>query len=157
MRIAIDAIADELTEIAREAAVLERAVAHIDGGPADPLLLEFHTAGLAALVEGIYTGIERALAVIAREIDGSPIEKVDGWHRALIDRMSEPFGNRQAVLTSASTALLNELRGFRHKVRNNYSSHFDAAIVRDRTDQAIELAGLIRSDIGLFLAALPAD
>lgn len=128
-------------------------MSHGDAEPKDPLLRDFHTAGSAAVIESIYTGIERLLATVAREIDGCPIEKDEAWHRALIERMSHPYGDRTAVLSPATTELMNVLRGFRHKVRRSYSTALDAAIVHERAYQALALAGQIAADIHAFLAS----
>lgn len=46
------------------------------------------THGLAGYAEQIYTGAERCLNIVARDIDGSPIEKSEGWHKALLDRIA---------------------------------------------------------------------
>ena len=152
-----DAIRDELTEIDREAEVLVDTLEHMRGEDGASLPPELYTAGLAKLTEGLYTGSERLLSVIAREIDRAPIDKSESWHRELLDRMASPFQNRQAVLSPETVELLDMLRGFRHKVRISYSRTLDAEIVVERTEQAIKLAGLLRRDIDGFLAASASD
>lgn len=144
-------IRDDLAEIDRHQQSLAKALEHTRQS-SDELLKGFHTAGLAALVESIYTGSERVLNLIAREVDGAPIPKSESWHRDLLARGRSSFGDRVAVISPETAELLDHLRKFRHKVRNDYSLNLDLEIVMQRAEQTLELARRFVVDLEAFLA-----
>lgn len=72
-----------------------------------------------------YSGFERIFALIAETVD-KEMPQGEKWHLLLLERMlAEKPGARPAVISPASWKTLNELRGFRHVVRNVYTHKFD--------------------------------
>ena len=67
--------------------------------------------------------IEHVLDFVAREVDGEPI-RGENWHRLLLDRVSRPRSDvpRPAVIGRHTSAMLDELRQFRHVVKSIYPS-----------------------------------
>lgn len=150
-----DEIEAELAQVAREIEHLALALKRIDRG--HPLLAgsqeSWETSLLcASAAEKIYTGCERVMAKFATEVDGERVDKQDGWHKALIDRMSLPFHGRDAILTPSTYALLQRLRSFRQRERNSYGFDLDTAIVLERAREAIRAFEGLAADIRRFLA-----
>lgn len=140
-------LAEEIADLRREAGMLTAARDRYDREIADLQASELNKVTLAAVCESVYSGAERVLLMIATELDGSPITKSDSWHRDLIDRMRNPFGSRPPVLSPISAGLMNELRGFRHKVRSHYGSMMIGDRVRELSFQAEALANALASDL----------
>jgi hypothetical protein len=83
-------------------------------------------ADSAALnVQGLYTGIERIFEQIARQLDNR-VPTGDSWHLDLLRQMQADVpGVRPAVISSDSLVGLDELRRFRHVVRNVYATNLN--------------------------------
>jgi hypothetical protein len=76
---------------------------------------------VALNLHGFYSGLERIFELIARCVDKT-MPSGDLWHRDLLKRVSqEEKGVRPAVISTASLSTLDELRRFRHLVRNVYT------------------------------------
>lgn len=144
------ALDEEIADLLREAKMLDLACARLDRPVDDPDETSLNTIALAAVCESVYSGTERALMLVAREMDGQAIEKSGAWHKALIDRMAAPFQDRQAVLSPETAALMDELRSFRHKVRSHYGSVLDT----DRVREVALLAKRFSQAVTIDLAAL---
>lgn len=145
------ALRDELSALRTEADLVAAARGRFDQEAGNAEDSAINKIALAALIESVYSGAERSLSLIAREIDRNPIAKTDSWHREVIKRMSAPARGREAVLSPSSAELMNDLRGFRHKVRSNYGSSLIAATVRERSEQAERMARSVAGDIETFL------
>lgn len=77
--------------------------------------------GIALNLHSFYTGIERILEDIAREIDGA-IPTGREWHRDLLVQMSVEVATiRPPVIKRSSRDCLDEYRGLRHVIRNVYT------------------------------------
>jgi hypothetical protein len=104
--------------------------------------------GFASAIEKIYLGCERALDVIAKQVDREPIVRNASWHRELLVRMSSPFGQiRPAVLSAATAEGLDQLRSFRHRARNTYGSILDVERVLEIAENAILVPKLLEDDL----------
>ena len=76
---------------------------------------------VALNLQGIYAGVERLFELVARHVDG---DLPDGatWHRDLLHQMTHDVADvRPAVISSEAAEGLDELRRFRHLVRNVYT------------------------------------
>jgi hypothetical protein len=90
---------------------------------------------------------------IAAIVDGNKVQHDDGWHVALLRRLSRPYGDvRPAVLSDDTFALLNGLRAFRHRERNTYGSWLDL----DKTIENARTVPLLRRAFRRDLDALSA-
>ena len=116
-----------------------------------------HTHVCGSAVEKIYTGMERIMSNLAKNLDGDPIGKgSESWHQALLVRMSTPFpGVRDRVVSVRTLALLNNLRGFRHRERNSYATTLDLGIVIERAYDAIAAVDHLKSEIKPFMSEAP--
>lgn len=86
---------------------------------------EAYVDSVALSLHGFYTGVERVLEMIATSIDQS-MPSGEHWHQALLEQMAnEVPGVRPAVIGGEAQTALNELRRFRHVVRNAYTYDFD--------------------------------
>lgn len=105
-------------------------------------------AGVAQMVQSIYTAAEGLLLKVAASIDGGAPPKDENWHAALLARMSRPFPMRRPALLSArSLAAMNQLRAFRHVVRNNYAHELDHERLLDNVNVAIALLPSLAADV----------
>lgn len=86
--------------------------------------------GVALTLHAFYTGVERVLEAIAREVDGA-VPGGPEWHRDLLLQMSGGIeGVRPAVLSEETRRCLDAYCGFRQVVRNMYSYNLDPERVR---------------------------
>ncbi|MEB3322285.1 MAG: hypothetical protein VKI81_05630 [Synechococcaceae cyanobacterium] len=80
------------------------------------------TVEAAALrLHSFYTGVERALLLITRTVNGGTPRQGEGWHRRLLERMAMATELRPAALGEETQQRLQEYLRFRHLVRNLYS------------------------------------
>ena len=120
----------ELSERIRgETADLEHLLPRIQRAWEQSMLIpeEFAFLDSVALnLHSFYSGIERLFEMIAKFVDGGmPAGKT--WHRDLLLLMAEEIDEvRPAVIGQESFAYLDELRRFRHLVRNVYTMNLSA-------------------------------
>lgn len=76
---------------------------------------------VALNLHGFYTGLERLFELIARHVDRNlPVGET--WHRDLLEQMAGEVPDvRPAVISRSNAHVLDELRRFRHLVRNVYT------------------------------------
>jgi hypothetical protein len=112
-----------------------------------------HTHVCGSAVEKIYTGMERIMSNLAKNLDRDPVGKSgDSWHQALLLRMSNPYpAVRDRVVSEGTLALLNNLRAFRHRERNSYATTLDLGIVIERARDAIAAVGHLKDEMQPFL------
>lgn len=82
---------------------------------------EIYLDSVALNLHGFYSGVERLFELIARHVDqSSPVGEM--WHRDLLQQMAQEMANvRPAVISREKASSLDELRRFRHLVRNVYT------------------------------------
>ena len=82
---------------------------------------EVYVDSAALNIHGFYSALERVFELIARHVDQS-LPSGQTWHRDLLHQMGEDLaGARPAVISEDSSLALDELRRFRHLVRNVYT------------------------------------
>lgn len=82
---------------------------------------ESHIDSAALNLQSFYTGIERLFRLIAKHIDRS-LPSGESWHSDLLKQMTTELADiRPAVIKGNSITILDELLGFRHRVRNIYA------------------------------------
>ena len=85
---------------------------------------DFYLDGVALNLHGFYAGFERIFTQIAEAVDGD-LPRGENWHELLFLQMTREIpGIRPAVISTETGRLLDELRRFRHVVRNVYTHHF---------------------------------
>jgi hypothetical protein len=75
----------------------------------------------ALRLHSFYTGVERALLLVSRAVNGGTPQRGEGGHRRLLERMAMATELRPAVLREDSQRRLQEYLRFRHLVRNLYT------------------------------------
>lgn len=86
---------------------------------------DYYLDGVALNLHGFYNGLERIFERIATILDGS-LPQGENWHQLLLKQMTkEASGVRPAVISDHVYVQLDELRGFRHVVRNIYTFKFN--------------------------------
>ena len=73
----------------------------------------------ATTLHAFYNGVERIFSIIAKHVDGrEPTGR--RWHRELLQRMTLPSENRNAVIETEVGDKLLDYLGFRHRFRHSY-------------------------------------
>jgi hypothetical protein len=105
-------------------------------------------------LQGFYTGAEQAMEAIAVDVDGG-LPQGPNWHRELLRQMAAPLATvRPAVLRDDTLFVLDELRRFRHVVRNVYTRNLDGARVAELGESLPACAVMLRRDIAAFTSFL---
>ena len=78
---------------------------------------------VALNLHGFYSGVERLFELIARHIDRDrELATGESWHQDLLQRMKKDIQEtRPALISDESASALDELRRFRHLMRNIYT------------------------------------
>lgn len=111
-------------------------------------------------LHGIYAGVERLFELIARHGDDK-VPEGPTWHRDLLHQMARDVTNvRPAVISIESAERLDELRRFRHLVRNVYTVNLAPEKMVDLVSELPMLWSRLRSELlafADFLERLAAD
>lgn len=111
---------------------------------------DYYLDSVALNLHGFYSGFERIFAHIAESVDRE-MPQGEKWHLLLLERMLEERpGARPAVISPASWKTLNELRGFRHVVRNVYTHKFDPDKVGKLMADVPSLFDRLKSELTAF-------
>jgi len=103
----------------------------------------------ASAIHNVYNGIEDALKVICRNVDGH-VPEGGSSHRDILDQLVTSRKDvRSAVLSEALHEDLSELKRFRHVVNHNYS--FDL-----REDRVMEIHATMARTVPALIASLEA-
>lgn len=82
---------------------------------------EIYMDSVALNPHAFYSGLERLFELIARHVD-QHLPEGEMWHRDLVQQMAQEMANvRPAVISREKASSLDELRRFRHLVRNVYT------------------------------------
>jgi len=147
-------IAALLDKAEAEAARAKRAADRLSGARADALGQWIHLTAVASGIEHAYSGMEQAFKIIAAEIDGA-VPTAEDWHARLCALMFTPVpGRRPAVLPAALRSELDDLRAFRHRVRNLYGSELAAEVVKEKAARTPAIVGKVRRAVRLFESAV---
>ena len=147
-------IAAALDKAAAEADRARRAAARLPRARADALGQWIHVTAVASGIEHAYSGMEQAFKIIAAEIDGA-VPTAEDWHARLCALMFTPLpGRRPAVLPGALRSDLDDLRAFRHRVRNLYGSELTVSVVREKAARAPATVAKVRRAMRTFESAV---
>jgi hypothetical protein len=111
---------------------------------------------VASGIEKVYSGIEKALVRIVRDIDRHVPEGPD-WHATLLRRLarSVPDG-RPSVLSPETRRQLDRLRAFRHRERNSYVGDLQPDLVLGFAAGIGATLAAVVEDVARFQQALKA-
>lgn len=147
-------IAASLDRAALEAGRAQRAARRLSRMRADALGQWIHLTAVASGIEHAYSGMEQAFKIIAAEIDGA-VPVAEDWHARLCALMFTPVpGRRPAVLPTVLRPELDELRAFRHRVRNLYGSELIASVVTEKAARAPATVTKVRRALRAFETAI---
>ena len=122
---------------------------------AAPARIPVQAAAVGAAVSDAYLLVENVLKAIARTFEGMP-EGPD-WHAELLEAAALDIPEvRPPVVRGHTRALLEELRRFRHVVRNVYGMRLDARRAREIAAAAPVAIAAFREDIEAFRRFLDA-
>ena len=115
---------------------------------------DYYLDGIALNLHGFYSGFERIFTHIAETIDGE-LPRGEDWHRLLLRQMQADVpGIRPAVISVEVGNFLDELRKFRHVVRNVYTHNFDPVKLGKLVNSASELFTQAKAELLAFAAFL---
>lgn len=133
-----------MTEWINVRAAAEKAqAAYAEGGA-------YNVDAAALSLHGFYSGTERILEWIARQVDGT-LPQGPAWHRELLDQMTlDVPGVRPHVLQKATAKQLEEYLGFRHVVRNLYTWELDTTKVERLIKRLPHTLQAVENDLKAF-------
>lgn len=143
-----------LDKAAAEAGRAKRAAGRLSHIRGEALEQWIHVTAVASGIEHAYSGMEQAFKIIAAEVDGA-VPTGEDWHARLCALMFTPVpGRRPAVLPAALRPGLDDLRAFRHRVRNLYGSELVAAVVGEKAAHAPAVVAQVRRALRAFETAI---
>lgn len=105
---------------------------------------------VALNLHGFYSGFERVFVQIAEIVDGH-LPRGDNWHDILLRQMmSEVPRVRPAVISGETGRLLDELRRFRHVVRNVYTHKFNPENIHKLVRYASDSFERLKTELTAF-------
>ncbi len=111
--------------------------------------------GAAALLETLYTGVEKTLSRIALAMGGVP--EGGAWHRRLLDDATLDLPKlRPPVLAESTVRLLEPFLAFRHRFRNLYLFDLDASLISPLLTDAAPAWRAAAADLSGFAARIEA-
>ncbi|MDH3676484.1 MAG: antitoxin [Anaerolineae bacterium] len=109
---------------------------------------------VALSLHSFYNGLERVMELVAVEMDGGTLGGA-AWHSELLRQMTlEVPSVRPAVLSTDTGRRLNQYRKFRHRVRNIYTTHLDAARIGHLVDSLPQTWQQARTELLAFVEFL---
>lgn len=106
---------------------------------------------VALNLQNFYTAIEKIFTVIGKNIDKT-IPEGSNWHSELLDQMTlEIKGVRPALVSRDTKSKLEDYLGFRHVVRNVYSSYLNPKKIEPLVKDLQSLNKILKSEIEEFL------
>lgn len=110
----------------------------------------YNVDAAALSLHGFYSGAERILEWIARQVDGA-LPQGPAWHRELLGQMTlDVPGVRPPVLQKATAKQLEEYLGFRHVVRNLYTWELDTTKVKQLINRLPHTLPAVEKDLETF-------
>jgi hypothetical protein len=101
---------------------------------------DYYLDSVALNLHGLYSGFERIFTHIAETIDGD-LPQGENWHMLLLQQMRNEYpGVRPALISTETGEILDDLRKFRHIVRNVYTHRLDP----------VQLGKLVKGSSGMF-------
>ena len=151
---------EEITGLVRrihqELAELERVLGRIQEGWERSRRAndDYYLDGVALNLHGFYSGYERIFTHIAETID-SDLPHGEEWHNLLLQQMKTEVPDiRPAVVSTETGAILDDLRKFRHVVRNVYTYHIDPVRLGKLVKNSSESFPQLHAEISAFAAFL---
>jgi len=153
----VNTVYRELAERIRgEVPDLERLVQRVlrswEGGQRSPNQQDVYLDSVALNLHGFYSGVERLFELIARHADRDlDLPTGETWHQDLLQRMTKDIQEtRPALISDKSASTLDELRRFRHLVRNVYAFNLIPEKMKPLVSSLPELWPRLRAELLAF-------
>jgi len=103
-----------------------------------------------SILHDFYTGIEKILEDIAKEVDRR-VPDGEGWHTDLLQQMTLDIpGLRPSVLSAFTAKKLREYLGFRHLFRKRYGFELDWIKMKRLLLKMPTIVSSVEQEIGIF-------
>ena len=147
----IQRISDERKKIERTIGKITERLKKIKTAPVE-YREEIETTIAKNLVD-CYRGMENIFTQIAMDID---LRMPDGsrWHKELLTQMTEPYAERQPVISQETFEALEELLEFRHVFRNIYEDELIYKRAERHAKRISQLFDIIFKELDAFIAYL---
>jgi hypothetical protein len=100
-------------------------------------------------LHGFYSGIESLFLQVATHLDDK-VPQGDGWHAQLLTQMRDESQVRPALISPEDIDFLDELRRFRHLVRNVYAFNLLPDRIEPLVEQVTQKWPKLRSELTAF-------
>ena len=111
---------------------------------------DIYLDSVALNLHGFYSGLERIFELIARHVD-CDLPRGENWHSVLLWQVARDKEEvRPAVISEKSASLLDELRRFRHLVRNVYAVNLVPRKIEPLVYPLPELWQLLQAELMAF-------
>jgi hypothetical protein len=111
---------------------------------------DLYLDSVALNLHGFYSGFERIFTQIAETVDDD-LPRAENWHELLLQQMmKEKPKIRPAVISAKTGKLLDELRRFRHIVRNVYTHKFNPGNIEKLIGFADEALERLQAELTAF-------
>ena len=115
---------------------------------------DYYIDGVALNLHGLYSGFERIFTQIAEIIDDE-LPQGEDWHKLLLGQMKiERSGIRPAVISTEMWDVLDDLRKFRHVVRNVYTHHLDPVQLGKLVSRSTDSFEKLHAELSAFASFL---
>lgn len=139
-------IRGEVPELERVTSRALAAWAQVERMPQEAAYLD----SVALNLHSLYSGLERLFELIVRHVDREA-PSGEAWHRDLLQQMAQDVpGVRPALVGRDNVAALDELRRFRHLVRNVYTMNLTPDRVAALIAKLPPLWPVLRSELLAF-------
>lgn len=109
---------------------------------------------VALNLHGFYSGFERIFTQVAEVVDDD-LPNGENWHKLLLQQMTRVMPDtRPAVISAETERLLDELRRFRHVVRNVYTHNFNPENIGKLVKFADEVLERLKAELTAFIEFL---
>ncbi len=111
---------------------------------------DLYLDSVALNLHGFYSGFERIFTQVAEIVDDE-LPRGENWHELLLRQMmKEKPKVRPAVISAKTGKLLDELRRFRHIVRNVYTHKFNPGNIEKLIKVADDALELLQAELTAF-------
>lgn len=111
---------------------------------------DLYLDSVALNLHGFYSGFERIFTQIVEIVDDD-LPSGENWHELLLQQMmKEKLKIRPAVISAKTGKLLDELRRFRHVVRNVYTHKFNPENIEKLIKYADEALERLQAELTAF-------
>ncbi len=98
-----------------------------------------------------YSWVERLFELIVRHVDRDlDLATGETWHQDLLQRMTKDIQERPALISGESASMLDELRRFRHLLRNIYTFNLVPEKMKPLVSSLPELWPRLRAELLAF-------